>query len=155
MQGWGLNQSLHSCHVFIYRRQKTEMERMSQVGQCLNIIPCSRSHTVLEEHKLRDNAMLCCQERTNNFPEKCDVCALTKNLTLKHELQYKSGGLVMGRQIKVWNYLDIMVTQALYSYFIDDEPTIYFSWYGTLKTDPWVSHQENITINLSPEHRED
>ena len=68
------------------------MERASQVGKWIPILPRAQNHTFLEEKELGDNAMLQYQYRPNNVTDKCDGFASTKPLTLQNLLQNKGEG---------------------------------------------------------------
>ena len=96
------------------------MERASQVGKWIPILPRAQNHTFLEEKELGDNAMLQYQYRPNNVTDKCDGFASNKSFTLQHVLQYKLVWLVAGRHNKVHNYLAILGTHAFSSYYIHD-----------------------------------
>ena len=63
------------------------MERASQVGKCLNIIPHARSQHVLGEQKFRGNMLLLHQARPTDSREICDCFTSQKPLTLKYSLQ--------------------------------------------------------------------
>ena len=96
------------------------MGSASQVGQWINILPRSQSHTVLGTQEFRENILLRYQARRKSFLEKCDGYTLTNPFTPKHALKCKAVGIVTVRHNEVRESLALVGTQAFSSYSIRD-----------------------------------
>ena len=91
------------------------MKSAIQEIQWINILPRTKSHTVLGENEFRDSMLLRYQSRPKDTPNKCYGWTSNKPFTLQYALQYKVGSLVTGRHNKVCDSLAHMGAQGFSS----------------------------------------
>jgi hypothetical protein len=99
--------------------------RGKSTGQWLSVLPSTVNGTELSAQEFRDSLQLRYARSPSDLQANCDGCG--SKFSVRHALECKNGGLVIGRHDEIRDELHFLATLAFKPSMVRDEPKIHTS----------------------------
>ena len=99
--------------------------RGKSTGQWLSVLPSTLNGTELSAQEFRDSLHLRYARSPSDLQANCDGCG--SKFSVRHALECKNGGLVIGRHDEIRDELHFLATLAFKPSMVCDEPKVNIS----------------------------